>query len=66
MDALEARNTYFMAPVSMVFLVRISVVVRKHRDQNDLERKDFIQLVFYITVNHQRKSGKELKQERNP
>lgn len=37
MDALEARKICFMAPVSMVFLVRNSVVVRKHRDQNDLE-----------------------------
>ena len=46
-------------------LVRATIVVMKHYDQSNVERKRFICFMLCITVHHGRKLGQELKQGRN-
>jgi hypothetical protein len=46
-------------------LLRVSVAAMRHYDQSNSGRKGLISH-FHITVHHQRKSGQELKQARNP
>jgi hypothetical protein len=50
----------------VIVLVRVSITVMKHHDlKASWGGKGLFSLYFHIHINHQRKSGQELKQGRN-
>ena len=63
---LGSRHFYYWAIylTRQFVLVRDPIAVMKHHDQRDLGREGFVWLCFHITVQHQRKSGLDLKQGR--
>jgi hypothetical protein len=58
---MNTKSLHLVSCLICVF-VRVTIAVIKHRNQSKLGRKGLFGLHLYIAVNHQRKSGHELKQ----
>ena len=54
-----------LLPDSMIVLVRVMIAATKHVTKETWGENDLFGSHFHVTVHHQRKSGRELKQSRN-